>query len=131
MLAVARLAAGLEPPAAADEAQAAEPLPAVEARELPAARPLLAEAREPQAVEDEAREAPRSQAPRGRESPREPDEARTAPPLLAQGREQLAAELARAGLLPAVAPRHLASALEDRRALALEPSAPGRGTLEP
>jgi hypothetical protein len=59
MLAVARLAAGLEPPAAADEAQAAEPLPAAEAREPPAARPLLAEARELQAAEDEAREAPR------------------------------------------------------------------------
>src|ERR1700722_6565242 len=114
MLAVGRRAAALEPPAAADEAPAARPLRAAGVRGLPAA-----EGREPGGAQDEAWEGP-PLALGGRALPRASDGARAARPLLAeaQAREPLvqergpraAARPGHAGLRPAAAAQHSASA---------------------
>jgi hypothetical protein len=121
---VARPAAELEPPAAADETLAAAGAeargpPAAAVRGLPAAGervlPAAARARGPPEGRDEAREGP-PQAPQERALPQEPDEARS---LLAQGREPLgppregrlaqpAREPPEAQELPSAAPRQAA-----------------------
>jgi hypothetical protein len=119
-LAGARPAAGLEPRAAGGRGR-----PAAEAQgahESPAARPLAA-------ARGEAREAPP-----GRASPQEPDEARMAlarghEPPLAQEREAQAAELERAGPRPAAELRHWAWAPGCLLALAAPASGLEQGPL--
>ena len=124
------LAAGLEPRAAADEAQAAQrllaagprELQAEQAREPPAARPLLA-----------ARGGARGAEPPWTRIAGEPDEARMA---LARGREPLAPEREaqagepeRAARRPAAELRHWASAPGCLLALAAAASEPEQGVL--
>jgi len=119
MLAAVRPAAGLEPRAGAGlepRAAGGRGRPAAEAQgahESPAARPLAA-------ARGEAREAPP-----GRASPQEPDEARMA---LAQEREAQAAEPERAAPRPAAELRHWASPAGCLLALAAA-SEPGQGPL--
>jgi hypothetical protein len=128
MLAGARPAAGLEPRAAADEAQAAQRLLAAAGHGQPAAQ--AQGARGPPA----AREAAPSQAPAARASPQEPDEARMAlargrEPPLAQEREAQAAEPERAGPGPAAELRHWASPAGCLLALAAPASGLEQGPL--
>jgi hypothetical protein len=125
-LAAARPAAGLEPPAAADEVRAAEPRPAAGERERPAAR--APGARGPPGAQDEAREVVRLQAPRARASPQEPDEALTGRERLALEHEAQPAEPERAARRPAAELRHWASALGCLLALAAAASEPGQET---
>jgi hypothetical protein len=125
-LAAARPAAGLEPRAAADEVQAAQPLPAAGEHERPA---RAAGWHEQPAARDEAREAAPSQAPPARALPQGPDEARTGRAPLVQGHEAQAAEPERAARRPAVELRHWASALGCLLALVAAASEPEQETL--
>jgi hypothetical protein len=125
-LAAARPAAGLEPRAAADEVQAAQPLPAAGEHERPA---QAAGGHERPAARDEAREAAPSQAPPARALPQGPDEARTGRAPLVQGHEAQAAEPERAARRPAAEQRHLASAPGCLLALAAAASEPEQETL--
>jgi hypothetical protein len=97
-------------------------LQAWQAREPPAARPLLA-------ARDEAREAAPSQAPPARASPQEPDEARTGREPLARVREAQAREPERAGPRPAAELRHWAWAPGCLLALAAPASGLEQGPL--
>jgi hypothetical protein len=135
-LAAARPAAGLEPRAAADEVQAAQPLPATGEHERPARaaggheRPARAAGwHEQPAARDEAREAAPSQAPPARALPQGPDEARTGRAPLVQGHEAQAAEPERAARRPAAELRHWASAPGCLPALPAAASEPEQETL--
>jgi hypothetical protein len=125
-LAAARPAAGLEPRAAADEVQAAQPLPAAGEHERPA---QAAGGHERPAARDEAREAAPSQAPPARALPQGPDEARTGRAPLVQGHEAQAAEPERAARRPAAELRHWASAPGCLPALPAAASEPEQETL--
>jgi hypothetical protein len=125
-LAAARPAAGLEPRAAADEVQAAQPLPAAGEHERPA---RAAAWHEQPAARDEAREAAPSQAPPARALPQGPDEARTGRAPLVQGHEAQAAEPERAARRPAAELRHWASAPGCLPALPAAASEPEQETL--